>query len=81
MNEAAQNAGRALALTVWPRLAFVEMTTWFWSTASSRIGRCFVQIAFPLDQSKSMIDQALVRTGSIYPLLLHGMMIVDLFIW
>ena len=38
-------------------------------------------MALPLDQSKSMIDQPAVRCGSMYPLLLHGMMIVDWFIW
>ena len=59
----------------------MDSLTWFWSTSSSSIGRCLVQMALPLDQSKSMIDQPAVRCGSMYPLLLHGMMIVDWFIW
>ena len=44
------------------------------------IGLFFVQIAFPLLQSKSMIDHALVPSGSVYPLLLQGMIIVLRFI-
>ena len=45
--------------------------------ARTHMGRFLAQIALPLDQSKSMTAQPAVVFGSVKPLLLHGMMIVD----
>ena len=39
-------------------------------TDAGQTERCFVQMALPFDQSKSMMDQPTVRSGSMYPLLL-----------
>jgi len=62
-------------------VAAVVIWTCLKRSSSSFIGLLFAQIALALDQSKSTTPHPAVEAVEVKPLLLHGMMIVDEFIW